>query len=623
MKTTTSTDKPKSLLRFAASLWAPPADLSLSEWAESFAVLSPETSAEPGSWRPYPYQIGILDAFTDPEVETITVMKSARVGYTKILDHAIGYGIAHDPAPMLVVQPTIEDAEDYSKDELDPMFRDTPVLAGRVSEQKSRSASNTIKRKRFPGGTLYLVGANAPRGFRRITVKRVFFDEVDGYPTKGAGVEGDQIALGKRRTDTFRDRKIALGGTPTIKGASRVEASFEQSDRRFYFVPCPHCGDKRPLVWEDFKWPEGKPSEIVWVCGSCGATTTEAKKRWMIERGEWIATAPFNGHAGFHIWAGYSYAPNASWPKLAAEFEDARKLPLTLKVFWNTILGRSFEESGEHPAEGSLMARAERWEGEPEGVLVRTMGVDVQGDRLEFEVVGWGVDLENWSLHYGVIWGDPSVRSTWDELTAAIGLWKPRAVAIDSGGHHTQAVYSYCNPARRIYAVKGAAGRRPVWPPSSSRGKTKGSRRPKVFVLGVDAAKDEFYSQLKLTRPGPGYCHFPEGRDERWYLGLTSESVFTSFSKGFPVREYRKRAGIPNEPLDCRVYAYAALCSFGKVNWKAVAKKRAPAIEAAREAEEIPQEPTPDVAPDPDPVNKPAPRRTRKRLSSWVSGWRG
>jgi len=597
--------------------WTPPPTLSLSEWAARFASLSAETSAEPGKWRAYPYQNGILDAFTDPAIETITVMKSARVGYTKILDHAIAYGIAHSPAPMLVVQPTLEDAEDYSKDELEPMFRDTPVLAGLVADQKSRSKSNTIKRKRFPGGTLYLVGANAPRGFRRITVKRVFFDEVDGYPTKGAGVEGDQIALGKRRSDTFRDRKIALGGTPTIKGASRIEASFEQSDRRFFFVPCPHCGEFSPIEWEQFSWPEGRPEKIVRACPTCASVSDESRKRWMVERGVWRATASFRGHAGFHIWAGYSYSANAAWPKLAAEFEESRRLPATIKVFTNTILGRTFEEDGDHPEEGSLMSRRERWTEEPEAVLFRTIGVDVQQDRLEFEVVGWGEDAESWSLHYGTIGGDPALPATWNQLTDTIKLFRPRAVCIDSGGHHTQQVYAYSSPGRRIYAIKGAAGRRQVWPYKPSRGKTG----HKVFVIGVDAAKDALFANLKIRKPGPGYCHFPSDRDERWFLGLTCESVHLRYSKGFPVREYRRRSGIPNEPLDCRVYAYAALCSLGKVNWKAIAKRKreraeAPPEEAIVEAPEAVEvrEPLPNQ-------RRPTPARQARRPGGWIRNW--
>lgn len=594
--------------------WAPPPPLTLSQWAEKYAILSPETSAEPGRWRPYPYQVGMMDAFTDPSVERVTIMKSSRVGYTRMIDHAIGYGIHHDPAPMLIVQPTIEDAEDYSRDELEPMFRDTPVLTPLVADAKARTSDNTIKRKRFPGGQIILIGANAARGFRRITVKRVFFDEVDGYPVKGAGVEGDQIALGSRRTETYDDRLIVLGSTPTIKGFSRIEISFGQSDRRFYFVPCPSCNVMQTLLWENMKWPEGRPDLCKYECPECKERIGHEYKRWMVERGEWRATEPFRGHAGFHIWAAYSYSPNATWPKLAEESEEAKKLPNTHKVFINQVLGQSHEDDGEHPEEGSLLARRERWEGRPDAVLFHTVGVDVQDSRLEIELVGWGVDEESWSLDYKVLWGDPGDGKIWAELDQYLLDKKAAATCIDSGGHHTQTVYKFAAARfkRRVYAIKGQAGSgRPVWPRFVTRVKDGG----KLFVIGVDSAKDIVYSRLKLQTQGPGYCHFPYDRQDDWYSGLTCETVVTKYSKGFPVREYRRRPGLRNEPLDCRVYAYAALASFGQVNWKVLSERRRKEIEAAR----------PVAAADPAPMQASASawrRELARPRSNFITRWK-
>ena len=212
---------------------APPEPLRLSEWANKYAMMSKETSSQSGRFRSFAYQDGIMDAFTDPSVETITVMKSARVGYTKILDHVIGYYIEHDPSLIPAIQPRETDAEDYSKTEIAPMLRDTPVLSRLVGGAKAKDTNQTILKRSFTNGAnLTLVGANSPGGFRRITCRIILFDEVDGYPASGAGNEGDQIALGKKRSETLWNRKIGIGSTPKGKGGSRVEKAFNDSDQR-------------------------------------------------------------------------------------------------------------------------------------------------------------------------------------------------------------------------------------------------------------------------------------------------------------------------------------------------------------------------------------------------------
>ena len=225
----------QELEKVALEAFRPPKKLSLSEWADQYAYLSAESSAEGGRWRTLPYQKGIMDAITDPNIEQVTVMKSARVGYSKILNHVIAYHIHQDPCPIMIVQPTIEDATGYSKEEVAPMLRDTKCLRGLVSEAKAKDGQNTLLQKQFPGGTLGLVGANSPRGFRRVSRRIVLFDEVDGYPVGGAGTEGDQIKLGIRRTEYYWNRKIVAGSTPTVQDFSRIEKLYNESDQRKYF----------------------------------------------------------------------------------------------------------------------------------------------------------------------------------------------------------------------------------------------------------------------------------------------------------------------------------------------------------------------------------------------------
>src|SRR5215212_586711 len=261
--------------------YKPPPKLTLSEWSDRYAYLSAESSADTGKWRTIPYQKGIMDAITNPSIERLTVQKSARVGYTKIINHVIGYHAHHDPCPILVVQTTLDDARGYSKDEIAPMIRDTPVLNGVFSESKSKDSDNTILKKLFPGGQLLLIGANSARGFRRVSMRVVLFDETDGYPLS-AGPEGDQIKLGIRRTEYYPNRKIIEGSTPTVTGASRIEKSFATAQQILYYcVPCPHCDAKQHLKWGNITWEQDQPETAYYQCECCKEAISHDKKRWM------------------------------------------------------------------------------------------------------------------------------------------------------------------------------------------------------------------------------------------------------------------------------------------------------------------------------------------------------
>jgi len=572
----------------------PPPKLTLSQWADRYAVLSPETSAQTGRFRAYAYQVGMMDAITDPAVTTITVMKGARVGYTKVLDHTIGYFLHQDPSPILVVQPRVEDAEDYSKTEIAPMLRDVPVLAQIAGDPKAKDGSQTILKKTLlNGSSLTLVGANSPGGFRRITVRVALFDEVDGYPSGGAGSEGDQIALGIKRTETFWNRKIVLGSTPTVKGLSRIEKSWEQSDQRRYYVPCPHCGEMQYLEWGGRDTPHGikwrkdeqgrhQPETAFYACRANGCIIEEADKPEMISAGEWRAAKPFNGHAGFHIWAGYSLHVNASWANLAAEWLEVKDDPLRRQTFINLVLGEPYEDRGDKAlSERLLVARTEVWAGEvPSRVAVLTASGDVQDDRVEIEIAGWGANEERWSIAHEVIEGDPDSPSLWAQVDAYLKRkWRRAdgrefeiaAACIDSGGHHTQKVYEFCKArlGRRIWAVKGESARggirSPVWPTKKPSARNKQAFRP--VIIGVNAAKDIIRSRLAQEQPGadepsPGYMHYPSDRDINFFAQLISERLVTKAVNGQRFRVWELAAGRANEALDLAVYSYAALCGL-------------------------------------------------------------
>lgn len=572
----------------------PPEPLSLSEWANKYAVLSKETSAQTGRFRSFAYQDGMMDAITDPAVTQVSVMKSARVGYTKILDHVVGYYLAHDPSPILIVQPRVEDAEDYSKTEIAPMLRDTPVLAEICGDPKAKDSNQTILKKTFANGAnLTLVGANSPGGFRRITCRIILFDEVDGYPSGGAGVEGDQIALGIKRSETFWNRKIALGSTPTVKGTSRIEKAYEESDQRRYYVPCPHCGEFQVLEWGGpetpygIKWDkdengEGIPESAYYVCRHNGCVIHHNEKSGMVKRGEWRATKPFKGHAGFHIWAGYSLFPNAAWKYLVAEWLRVKNDPLMRQTFINLVLGEPYEDRGEKAlSEKRLLERCEVYAAEvPDGVAVLTAGIDTQDGRFEIEVTGWGRNEESWSIAFDVIEGDLETNEPWQRLDAYLKqVWRRAdgrgftimAACMDSGGHHTQKVYEFAKErlGRRIWAIKGESARggkrSPVWPTKKPTSKSKASFKP--IIIGVNAAKDTIRGRLHIDPPAPGepaasYMHFPTDRDLNYFSQLLAERSVLKVSGGQRYRVWEQLPGRANEALDCRVYSYAALCGL-------------------------------------------------------------
>lgn len=584
--------------------WRPPRRLALSAWADEKFVL-PAGDANAGRWRTLPYQRGILDAISDPGIERVTVMKSKRVGYTKAFCAAIGYFIEHDPCPIMVVQPTIDDAKKHSKEDVAPMLRDVPALRGLVAEAKSRDSDNTILDKLFRGGSLSLVGANSPRGFRRTSRRVVIFDEVDGYPAS-AGAEGDQIELGIGRTEYYWNRKILAGSTPTIAGHSRIERLFEEGDQRRYYVPCPECGEYQVLRFPNLKWPEGRPEDAYFVCVVNGCLIEHRHKRAMIEVGQWRAEAPehftaHHRHASFHVWAAYSYSPNATWGQLAAEFVKAtRGGALTLKTFVNTVLGETWQDRGEAPEWEPLMRRREiyRIGTVPAAALLLTAGVDVQKDRLVYEIVGWGRGKTSWSIDYGVLPGDTAdlERGAWPQLDALLARMFPhqlgtvlpiRLLAVDSG-YNTQQVYAWARqyPMARVIAVKGQqAGNVLIGAPSpvevSHRGR-KLKRGYKVWPVCGHIAKSELYAWLRLETPTdgsapppPGFCHFPE-YGEDYFRQLTAEQLLPVRARGGFLRlEWSLIPGRENHVLDARVYARAAaavagLDRFTESDWHAL-----------------------------------------------------
>ena len=431
------------------------------------------------------------------------------------------------------------------------------------------------------------------------------------------------MTLAKARSKTFSARKLVLTSTPTVKGASRIDEAYEESDQRRFWVPCPHCGEHQVLAWRQVRWEENRPDTARYLCEHCGAVWNDGDRLEAIGRGEWRAERAFAGIAGFAL--SELYSPWSRLAEMARACVDAKasRSSERIRAWTNTTLGESYEEDAERLDETGLAERAETWDGVPEPVLLTTIGIDVQDDRLEMELVGWGDREESWSLDYRVLFGDPAGPALWEQLAAYLAEHKPAAACIDSGGHHTGAVYNFVRGRyrQRVFAIKGmAGGGRPVWPKTSNRSNVG---KVNLFAIGVDAAKQQIYSQLKLRTPGPGFCHFPKGRDDQYFAGLASEVVRTRYHKGFPVREWIRRSGVRNEPLDCRVYAYAALCSLN-VQWRRLAVRRQKAAAEPQETAAEPQLPTAVERPAPGTLRTQAKALARtqpRRRGGWVGAW--
>ena len=505
----------------------------------------------------------------DP-TERVVFMKGAQLGGTEAGLNWLGYVIHHAPGLMLMVQPTMDAVRRNTSTRVDPMIAACPALRERVVEPGKKEPGNSQFRKLFPGGQLVMVGAASGVGLRSTPARYLFLDEVDAYPADVSG-EGDPVALAIQRTVTFRGRrKIVMVSTPTLKGFSRIEAAYEESDKRIFEVRCPDCGAYAPITWAQIQWPEGRRDRAHRVCPDCGAVHEEHMKPALLASGRWRATASGDGKtAGFHLSSLYS--PFETWAEIAIEHGQVHRDPARLQVWTNTKLAETWEDqAGEVIDAEPLMARREDWGGLlPERVAVLTAGVDVQSDRLELHVIGWGRDEEAWSIDYRVIFGDPFGPRVWADLDTALAATYPharavpdltiRAVAVDTGGQHTKAAYEYCRTRlhRRIWAIKGRGGPGiPLWPHRPSR--TKG--KAPLFVIGVDAAKDALFARLRLTEPGPGVLHFPMERDAEFFRQLTAERVVTRFERGRPIRLWQpRREGERNEALDTTVYAMAAL----------------------------------------------------------------
>ena len=576
------------LARYTFDMLRPPNLLSVSAWADENRMLVSESSSEPGRWRTEraPYQKEIMDAFTQPGVYEIVIMASAQVGKTELELNMMGRSIDLDPGPILFVQPTDGFAEDFSKRRVAPMIRACPALQRKVYEAKSRDAGNTITMKTFPGGSVAFTGANSPTELAGRPVRYVFMDEIDRFPVS-AGTEGDPVELAERRTETFRhNRKIVKTSTPTVKGASKIERAYMTGTQEEWHTQCPFCKEYTFIRFNDIRFDREQYKDengeknyhvrnVRWRCPICQRETGEYEAKRCPAK--WVSKNPGALETGVRSFRLNAFmSPWSDWTDICRVFLRSKDDPELLKTFVNTIEGESWEMRDKRGIPEALHARREIYNAEvPSGVLVMTMGMDTQDNRLEYEVVGWGREEQSWGIAKGVIPGRADAAEVWAEVddlldrewTMPNGM-KMRILAsfIDSGGHFTEQVYAQCakRANKRLWAIKGEGGDKPY---VRLMKKTDVRDKATRFIIGVDSGKEAIMYATSVAEPGPRYMHFPRdfecGYDIEYFRGLISEKMVIRRRMGQNVVTWEKTYE-RNEPLDCRNYARAAYKYF---NW--------------------------------------------------------
>jgi len=667
--------------------WRPPPRISIPEWADTTRVKPRGAGSTAGQWRTSDVEIarGPMLAVTEPGVHIISAMVATQLLKTSLIENVFGYHADLDPAPMMIVQPKDDAAEQFSKERIGPFINATPALRKIIGSGKSRNSEETIDYKAFPGGFLALVGAGSADNLARRPLRIIMYDEIDKYPLTREGLAMD---IGDERLASFANWLSIRVCSPTVKGESNIEKSYLDSDQRRASVACPHCGHRQFLDffdhvhWDKTEDGQHKTDTAAIHCEACSVGWTEAERRRALNTIRWHQTRPFdccgekqipldayastwrngrrdpvdqvwdwwasnrhavyrakcvhcgtwavpNEHAGFQASKLYSPWDRDRPAMIAKKWIKAQGDEDKLQPWWNTQAALPYKRNvGAEISLDALAARCEIWEAEvPDGVAVMTTGIDVQDYRVEIENVGWGRNEESWSIDYHVIDGeisDPEVQAQIDAYLARVWFradgrpFTTRAVCIDSGGHHTDAVYNFAKArlGRKVWAIKGESARtghtNPVWPIKRPSSRSKKSFRP--IIIGVNAAKDFVHAALRKTKPGPGYMHFNVQTDVNRFAQLTAEQIEWTGHGSLRRRKWVPKPGRANEALDCRVYAYAALHGLMHMGLKLnrladdVGAVITPGTAGAQMPEADDQGPPPSAPQPPDP-SSPAPTR--------------
>lgn len=552
--------------------WEIPEPMTVSEWADRYRIIPGAAGAEAGPWRTSrtPYLREIMDCLSvNSPVRNVVFKKSSQVGGTEVLINWILYVLHHAPTSMLTVFPTIEVAKRWSKQRLKTAIDESPALSDILASSKSRDSTNTTLEKSYPGGHLFIGGANSSASLRSMPVQYSAEDEIDEYQTDLNDQGGPSYLIARRQT-TYVRRKNMKVSTPTVKGASNIDAAYEDSDRSVLLVPCPFCEHAQRLRMEQLT------ADGLYCCENCNTLIHEHHKTRMLERHKWVATNPGHPTRGFHINALYSpIGLGDTWQEIAAMRTKAESDQALMKVFKNTVCGESYEADSQKAEPDELTKRKESWQRRtiPRGCLLITIGIDIQHNRWAVLICGWGRGEACWFLDYVEIPGDPTREEDWDALDAVVfaplinscGItMRASAIAIDTG-NWTHDAYNWVrkNQTKAVIGIKGAASQtapvvgKPTLQDFNWRGRLVRDG-VKLYPVGNRATKDTLFPRLvgdAGQQISARRCHFPEDMPPEFFTQLTSERF------DLQERRWLKRTeSTRNEAWDCWLYAYAAAC---------------------------------------------------------------
>lgn len=589
--------------------------LTVSQHAEAHRWLRSGTNS-PGPWRNEltPYLTEIMDALSEHSpVRQVTFIKSSGVGGTEAMYNWIAYVMHHlGNKDLLVVVPTLELRDRSFNPRLAKMLEETPVLAQLAPTGKRDRANRAELLEYGARARIIKAGANSPDSLRSDHLPYVICDEVDAFPWD-VGTEGDPMTLIENRQRTYTRAKTYAVSTPTTEGQSRIDLLYSRSDQRRYHVPCPHCGEHQALDfgtgkpyglrWRTAPEEPGEPITVLaawYVCQHCGAEIQEKHKPDMLAAGRWVAKRPTRKlHRGYHLNA--LYAPTGlglNWLKIAQKWLEVQGDTSELKAFVNTYLGEVWKEVGDSLEAASLLARLETYLVAELSIHLKTGGVDVQKDRIEATIVGWGAGEEAWVIDHLILPGDTTQPDVWADLHDALTEAGVHIACIDAR-YNTSVVHDWCEKRQWAVPIMGYDGMgRPLVEDERRRAQRLRARRKRARPpepIGVDQAKTLIYGRLKLTEPGPGYIHFPAepAFDDEYFAQLAAERLITKVRGTRPFQEWvqlRPR----NEALDCMNYNLAAMRLAPMLIGRAVSRAGvmpASAPAPAPQAEAAPQQP--------------------------------
>jgi phage terminase large subunit GpA-like protein len=565
-------------------------------WADDNMVVPKETGAsEPGQYKTArtPHARAVMRALSaDHPCKRVVAKVASQMFKSQVGLNFLGETVHQRPRNFIWVVPTGK-LHKRAAARIDKVVAATPVMRERFAKPASRVSTNNNDIKAYPGGALYIATAGAAANLSELSATYGVFDEIDRTRENVGGEGSPEKLLEARMTSHQQDRKTYYPSSPTIEGESPIQDLFERGTQHVALAECLHCGQAMPLEFFD---DNGDPRLIAsddgkdayYPCPACGGMHSEGDKTRMFAAGLWSEGVPGDGETesfeASAMFLPYGWLP---WIGLLKEYRAAKaKLDegddTDMVTFYNTRLAKVWARSKETTRYEGLMARAEpyRLTTVPAGGLVLTAAIDVQAYRLELQVMAWGEGMEAWVADYQVIHGDPALKGTWDKADEllkgryrhASGCRLPISAAfVDSGGHHTQEVYNFCQPRRHrnVYAIKGDAnkknrpiiGNKPSKVGVDQKGRTE-RRGPLLWIIGTDTAKDYLQARWKFAQ-GPGAIHFSQDLPESWFKGLVAEYRTSGFKRGRKVSWWEQKKGEPNEPLDLTGYNVAAAMYLG------------------------------------------------------------